>query len=413
MALSAQIYSGQRIVKAANDAFGRQRVSQPQGIFNAQFTYDRQPLIFDTITQGAGTSVLHDATNKQIKIGMAATPTGGKSGVQSFEFIRYQPGKSQLIFLTFNMHGGAANCKKYAGYTDGTNGIQFVIDNGMPKFEILSATDKGNASVDTSNWVFYEQVKSRIGGSVDFEKTQILVIDFEALYVGRVRVGFNIDGFTYYVHEFNHANVEQVPYFQTANLPISIGLTSTGTTTDSVHFICSSVISEGGQEFQEALRFSTSASVTAANGTDTHVLSITPKTTFAGQVNRAKYRLVGVNIFNESTNDVIWKICIGQAITSPTTSDANTTYSGMEVHTGGTLSGSPAIIIETSYLQSGSGSGGNAVSGESSDKGITALYPISLDHEGNQRDLGKVTLLAQGIGGTADIEATLIWEEIR
>ena len=45
--------------------------------------------------------------------------------------------------------------------------------------------------------------------------------------VGRVRIGFDIDGIVYYAHEFLHANVLTIPYTQTLNLPIRGQLTTT------------------------------------------------------------------------------------------------------------------------------------------------------------------------------------------
>lgn len=42
------------------------------------------------------------------------------------------------------------------------------------------------------------------------------------------------------------------------------------------------------------------------------------------------------------------------------------------------------------------------------------LYePISLDHAGNTRTLGTLSILVAGIGGTAQCYATINWHEVR
>jgi len=59
------------------DAFSRLRVSNPLTLFNAQFTYNLQPLLFEQITSGAGATIAHNTTNRYAAMTFAATPTGG------------------------------------------------------------------------------------------------------------------------------------------------------------------------------------------------------------------------------------------------------------------------------------------------------------------------------------------------
>jgi hypothetical protein len=97
------------------DSFSRLRTSSPELVFDAQFTYDLQPLLYEQITNGSGATITHDSTNRMATMGFSATPTGGQSIMQSFEHLRYQPGRSQLIFLTFNFDFSASNTVKFAG----------------------------------------------------------------------------------------------------------------------------------------------------------------------------------------------------------------------------------------------------------------------------------------------------------
>src|SRR3989304_4507697 len=115
------------------DAFSRLRVSAPSAVFDAQLTYDLQPLLFEQTVVASGASIAHDSTNRMALMTFASTPTGGEAYMQSFEHFRYQPGRSHMIFVTFNMLGGVANVLKFAGYSDGVNGVEFQMSGTVPQ----------------------------------------------------------------------------------------------------------------------------------------------------------------------------------------------------------------------------------------------------------------------------------------
>jgi hypothetical protein len=328
--------------------------------------------------------------------------------MQSYEYIRYQPGRSQAAFLTFNMSGSVANVVKFAGLCDGTNGIEFEVSGSTNQFVIYSGTSNGNEVAQQSSWNLDQLNGTGPSGlTLDVTKVQILVIDFQALYVGRVRVGFDINGIVYYVHQFNHANSVSFPYLQTATLPIRCGMTCGATATTKMSFICSSVISEGGQEENGGLSFSATGSVSAGNGTDTLALSVQPKTTFNGNINRIKFIPDSVDILVTGGNPVFWKLVVGQALTGTSYSDINTLYSAYQASSVGTLSGSHAAVI-----LSGWGPTSDHAAAEASE-GIINKYPLALDYTGSIRTNGSMQIIVQGIGGTSQCYAALNWRELR
>lgn len=393
-AQNGKVYGAYPEPASARDAFSRVRVSEPFGLSDIQFQYGLNPLLFDTITVGTGTSITHDVTNRNADLKFTASPTGSKVYMQSFEFFRYQAGKSQQVFVTFNLHGGKANIVKSAGLSDGKNGVELVLSGTTPQFRILSGTDEGSETVSQSFWnidKFDGTGPSKI--TIDFTKVQILILDFQALYVGRVRVGFDIDGQVYYAHNFDHANVDTNPYFQTANLPIRVGMVSSATVTDSIAFVCSSVISEGGQEDISSYLFSVEGTVTAASGTDTYILGVQPATTFNGFVNRTKLILESIDIVVTGNNPIMYKVAIGQALTGATPATINSFCPFQSVT--GTLSGTPSIVLAQGYCAATNNTK------VSISKPIALRYPITLDHDGAVRDLGRIVVLVQGIGGTS------------
>lgn len=401
------------IADGANlDSFSRLRVSNPQGIFEGQFTYNLLPLQYEPIAAngGGGTAtVAHDATNRCALMTFSSALTGATAYMQSFEYVRYQPGRSQAAFITFNMIAGVANVLKFAGLCDGANGIEFRLNGTAKQIAILSDTTTGDVVKDQTDWNLDKLDGSGASGiTLDITKTQILVIDFQALYVGRVRVGFDIGGKIVYAHQFIHANLDANPYIQNASLPVRCGMTASGTVTTTMNFICSAVLSEGGQEENGGVPATVEGTVTAGNGADTHILSIRPKTTFNALSNRIKVVLDSVDVVVTGNSPVLWKLVIGQALTAPTYADVNATYSCMEALAGaGTLSGTPALTILSGYVAA------TAQNKGTTNKNVSSKITITLNAAGAVRANGTVTVLVQGIGATSACRVALNWRELR
>lgn len=394
---------------ASIDAFSRWRVSEPNYVFDTNFQYDLQPLVFEAVTAETGATVTHDATNRNALMTFSNTTTGGKAYMQTYEWFRYQAGRSQMALLTFNFMGGVADTLKFVGYGDGNNGIQLELNGTQPRLALYSDTAKGDEFVNQADWnIDSLDGNGPSGLDLDFTKTQILIIDFQWLGVGRVRVGFDVDGLVYYCHEFKHANYQEVAYMQTANLPIRAGMTCTGTVSTTMRFICASVSSEGGETDVGGYSFSVEGTGTAGNGSAVHILSIQPITTFNSITNRSKFVLESVDVVVTGANPVSWSLVLGQAISGTTAFSAvNATYSGMEFNTAGTLSGSPAIVIAQGYVAA-TNQTKQSVSTKLSNK-----YPITLDAAGAVRLNGRLTLYATGIGGTSATRCVFNWKEIR
>lgn len=393
------------------DAFSRLRVSNPLILHNSQFTYDLCPILMEQITNGTGATITHDAVNRCALMSFTSTPTGGKSYMQSYEYLAYQPGRSQLAMLTFNMNGAVSNVLKFAGYSDGVNGVEFQNNGSVNQFVVYSGTSAGVETVTQSSWNLDKMDGTGTSGiTLDITKTQILVIDIQALYVGRVRVGFDIGGKIIYAHEFRHANLIAYPYIQTANLPVRCGMTCSGTVTTTMNFICSAVISEGGAEDINTFGYTFDASnnVTSAT-TGSHLMTLRPKLTFNGITNRMKVAYIDVEIFNtgSSNQHCYWELLVGQAITGGSWADVNSTYSGIEVNKTATLSGSPAIVIDAGWASVGANT--TAVINNA----VISKYPITLDAAGANRVMGQITLKVTSFSGTPVVYGAIKYREIR
>jgi hypothetical protein len=252
------------------------------------------------------------------------------------------------------------------------------------------------------------------GITLDVTKAYILLIDLQFLGMGRVRVGFDINGVLYYVHQFENANNLAVPYMQSATLPIQMLVTATGSAAPKTsYFKCASVISEGGNLSDYGYASSTpSASVTAASGARTHLLSVRPLTTYNGLPNREMFILDNLNMVVTGIREVYWEIVVGAAFTvAPTYANVNTTYSAYEYGTGGTFSNlTNGSVLYSGYL--GSSTASNVISREF-DRKLSTHNPISLNRAGAVRAMGTVSLLVTGLGGTSAVQGAFNFTEVR
>lgn len=400
------------IADGANlDAFSRLRVSNPTGLFEVQSQYDEEPLLLELGATGTGVTPAHDA-NARMKT-LSCTAGTGTSYIQSYQYFPYQPGKSQLIETTFVIGAAVAAAVVDVGYFDANNGIFFRQD-GTTGLAVVRRTKTSGSVVDNavvqSSWNIDKlDGTGKSGITLDITKSQIFAIDLQFLGMGRVRCYFDIGGQLIPFHEFLNANTTlAVPYMQTASLPVQMLITATSTaSTKNSYFKCAAVLSEGGTDGFGYRINTPEATVTAASGADTHIVSVRPKTTFNSQTNRQEFVLKDLNIIVTGNSPVSWKLCIGSTFSvNPTWADVNATYSGFEYGTGGTLSGA-GLVIAGGYISSSAQSKG------AFDQELSAKYPICLDRAGAVRANGTLSLLVYGIGGTSACRAMIGFEEIR
>ena len=167
---------------------------------------------------------------------------------QSFQYHRYQPGKSQLVLCTGVLGAIKANVRKRVGYFDANNGLFLKVAGTY-----VAVVQRNNASdaarVVQASWNIDKMDGTGPSGvTIDWSRSQILAIDLEWLGVGAARFAMVVNGIIYPVHQFQNANVVTSTYMQTANLPIRYEITNTGTAASGTTLkqICCSVQSEGG-----------------------------------------------------------------------------------------------------------------------------------------------------------------------
>lgn len=385
----------------AGDAFGRLRVSQPTALIDSVHQYNASPLQWGTIIAGGGT-ITHRPFLSSVELGCTTT-SGDSIKFQTKKYLRYQPGKSNLILASFIMGTAKANVRRRVGYFDDDDGI-FIEQNGTTDLAIVRRTSTSGSPVDNrvvqSAWNLDPFDGTGPSGVVlDLSKDNLLVIDFQWLSVGRVRIGFDINGRIYYVHAFNNANVLPVPYMKTANLPVRYEMTNTGTaaSASTLFAICATVSAEGGHEELGYVR-SVNTGITAEAVTAAEVvLAIRPKLTFNSISNRGHIQPVGIDLLSNA--DLRWEIFYDPTLTSPSWVSAGANSIVEYDVSASAFSGGD--LVASGYKGTGSGIIATSVDLEK--------VGLNLDPDGTASDI--LALVITSLGGSANVWASMQWRE--
>jgi hypothetical protein len=293
----------------SGDAFGRLRTSDPFTLGDYKHLYSIDPDFVD-VKSGVGANVSFNS-NQAAAILQSGISTNGYCIHQTKRYHHYMPGKSQVIYSTFNFGTAQQNVTKRTGYFDDRDGIFFEQEpNGTLNFVIRSYVNAGIGTserrIPQSQWN-----KDTLDGNgpsgytLDITKTQLFMTDFEWLGVGRVRCGFSIDGYNIVAHEFYNSNVLPTVYMSNPNLPVRCEIRNSGTQVGaggSFIQICSTVMSEGG--YTEAGReFSHVSPLRSVGvGVTIPIIAIKLKNSFKGYPNRATIKLEDISIISNGGN---------------------------------------------------------------------------------------------------------------
>lgn len=393
-----------------HDAFGRLRVSNPVTLFDSKQIFDNQPLFWDDQeVSGSGTTSVHSATQAKSTIGVAATTAGVRTR-QTFMRFNYQPGKSQLVFMTFllDASGGGSNITRRVGLFDDDNGI--FLEDAAGTYRLALRRIGVTSYENQTAWNIDKMDGTGPSGvTIDFTKVQILVIDFEWLGVGRVRWGFVIDGNIYYVHGYGPANTDTSVYIATPNLPLRYEITNIGSgAASTMDAICSTVISEGGSNDLGVLRYKSTEGTDVATSVENTIYAV------LGLKLKAGYVGATINIINTAlqihtaSSELEWMLLLNPTVAGAFTY-ANETNSAIMTATGATANTvTGGVSISGGFIESG---GVSAGSNGSISAGIENALRLGAAIDGT---VDELVLCVRPIAGssTVDVEGSITWREL-
>lgn len=319
------------------DAFGRLRVSQNTNLLDIKHTYDKNPLLVDEYISG-GTSVY---SKEFARVRMSASTDGDFVIRKSKTCPVYQPGKSQLFEASFsNLKPESGIIKRVGCFTSDTTApfdtnldgffLEYDANQTEPHFKIVRS---GTTIYDIpwANWKASEYPVS----SIDWDKSQLMVVDYQWLGVGRMRFGMVFDGVLYYFAEHTSTGIEDDVYMSSPNQPIRYEIRGgLGSPPDYFDMICSAVSTEGPliNGLSQTTSISNENLITLGSSGTTYP--------FIGFRLKSDYKTVNVNVdsinvMNGSNDDFFVKLQFNPGISSTAswTSIANTPFE-YSVYTG-------------------------------------------------------------------------------
>ncbi len=362
------------------DAFGRWRVSNPETIFDSKLIMaDQQPLFWQNSLVSGTMAISAPTLNKPYTDFTSENTTVGERIRQTYQHFQYQPGKSHMINITGVLElasGTKTGCVREIGYNTAANGALLQSDAGTINL-ILRTNDSGSVveeKVAQANWNMDNfdggaDADNPSGITMDWSKEQILIIDFQWLSAGRVRIGFEIGGAIHYGHEFVHSNAVAIPWASTPNLPIRYRIiTTTSSGICSIRCICAAVISEGGTDDTGLVSYHSTEG--AAYLTDTEnsihcVLALRRKAQHLG----GKVRVLDINFLIETSSEILeWLLVHNPTVASTALSFSDEDNSGFQRAVGitankVTIDAGVGLIIGGGYITSGSGGGAASAAG--------------------------------------------------
>ncbi len=394
------------------DAFGRVRVADEYTIADYKNIYGIDDNFLQVTANGGSTTYSFDQS--LVRLGLDGTADSFAIN-QSKMYHNYMPGKSQLIYASFNFNAAVASVTKDIGYFDQDNGIFFRQAGDGTLSIVLRYSTLG--PLDETVIPQYSWNVDRCDGkgtskfNIDVTKTQLLYIDFQWLAVGRVRVGFVHDGQAIVAHEFLNSNNLTIPYMSKPNLPVRAEIY--GDAEASMDHICSTVISEGGY-IESGIDWShvINPLVSVASGATVPLLAIRLKNNFSSYTdNRITVRLNDFHII--STNQPlayrVLKLPNAAALTTATSwVDISTADSGVEYNDGATAT-SGGDVLSSGYVSAAQSSKGAAtqVSGATSAR---ANY-IAQNYDSTDSEIYVIEVTNLG-GNASDVGISMQWREV-
>lgn len=275
------------------DAFGNLRSSEATILGGYEYSNGDQADLFQDLTATGG-NVNYTAASATTTL--SVTSSNGSSVKRTTNrYHYYQPGNGTLVLTTTYLgDAGKANNTRRWGFYDDDNGLFFELAgttlNVVRRSKVTGVVVEER--VPQASWNSDPMDGTGISGiDLDLTKGNLYWIDLAWLGVGAVRFGVVApDGSRWVAHTFENPNSNTGPYMATGTLPIRLENFNTGATsgTSEIHHICTAVYSESQTDYTfwrfSDIERSTPVTVT----TDTHILSMRPKSTnVGGGANRA------------------------------------------------------------------------------------------------------------------------------
>ena len=391
------------------DAFGRVKVSEPVSLFDNMSEYGNDAAFWETAVSGG--SVAHVPNNCAVRLSTGGTTDAQYAYRQTRQYLRYQPGRSLNIETTFTMSAAVANGRARIGSFDASNGIFFQRSGsavsivrrtnvtGTPTDNVVAQADWNADKMDGSG---------ASGVTLDVTKANILFIQMQFLGVGRVQVGFVVDGRPIVCHEFLNANTLSTVYMSTGCLPVRGEVINVGTAggTLTMDMYCTSVSSGGIGANQKQFSRATAIAGRSTSTTLLPVISIRAATILGGVgsggslTNRGHIIPKAVEMLVASANHQ-YRLVLNATLTGPSwTANGAASIADFDI-TASAMSG--GTVLDQGYLVAAGATRGTGTAD------LFTIAPLVYTGLGSAQDI--LTVGIQTLTGSGTANASITWTE--
>lgn len=392
------------------DSFGRDRVSLLASQFNLTQLKDNSPLFVHEIVNGTATSV-HSAIEAST---MMTTSADGDYVIrQTKRRFHYLAGKSQIVLRTHDYFQPEVNIEKETGYFSSSTAAPYTAD--IDGLYLSSESGVVSINVRKSGTLIQKKAQSEwsidkldgtgpSGVTIDWQKSQIFILDFQYLGVGHIRwfvsietdEGENIIHF----HTTKNANLINGVFMSSPNQPLRCSIRQTGPGSGQFREICAAVSSEGSLD---DLGFERSIN----NGVN-HVNADTPNTAYAilGMKLKDAYYdaqiiLQSFTVMCETADRFLWELRLNP-IVAGTFTYIDETFSPIQAARGATLN---TVIPGSGILLPSGYNVGNA---------SQTFSPKDAMRLGRTIDgvMDELVLVATPKGSNADISGSFVYKNL-
>lgn len=305
----------------SDDSFGRIKVAPPHLLFDASFQYTLQDKVFIRSELNNAT-ITHDLNRAAARL-ETSIDVGSRARLRSRNYFPYSPAFTNTMIGSFCFHGSIENVTKRLGLYDEKNG--FFIQVRGEGFEVGIRSSITGSVVDNiveqSNWNVDKldgsgnKITNPSGLYLDPTKQNIIYLEFQWLGSGRVQFAFIINGEKVVAHEFQHANILDSLYSQTATLPIQAEILGNGISS-FMEFTCCSLAANGATSQHGHLYVASNGvePITAQTvGTVYPIISIRKQTAYS----KIPVQILDISAFSTTNDDFLIQIIHKAVLNTP------------------------------------------------------------------------------------------------
>lgn len=226
----------------------RLKTSTCLNIFNAQFRYDKQELLFDEKTVGSNSMIKYTSDPPVVTLWLGAGGVANNRVIfQTKQYMPYQAEDELCAAISGILRTvlDVPNCTARIGYYDdkndkavscdiGGSGAFFELDPAGVLYCCVRYFDTGvqtDTRIPQSAWNMDSLDGTGVSGlTLDITKSQIFLFSLQ-MNGGCVKFGFNIDCEEVWVHSFKVTNIFDTPTMFNSSLPLRGELRQSGATT--------------------------------------------------------------------------------------------------------------------------------------------------------------------------------------